>query len=75
LVDAGAAYYTKERCDGLVAIGGGSSIDARRASGWSRSTAAASSLRMGKAPIHSRIPPLVAVPTTAGTGSEVTLWR
>src|SRR6202165_3325774 len=33
LVDAGAAYYKKERCDGLVAIGGGSSIDSAKGIG------------------------------------------
>src|SRR2546430_3029712 len=33
LVDAGAKYYKSERCDGLVAIGGRSPIDARRGSG------------------------------------------
>src|SRR6202022_586956 len=33
LVDAGARYYRSERCDGLVAIGGGSSIDAAKGIG------------------------------------------
>jgi len=33
LVDAGARYYQSERCDGLVAIGGGSSIDTAKGIG------------------------------------------
>src|SRR5207237_9966270 len=33
LVDAGASYYKREHCDGLVAIGGGSSIDAAKGIG------------------------------------------
>jgi len=75
LVDAGAQVYKAERCDGLVAIGGGSSIDA--AKGIGVVVVHGGSIvqyEWGRDPIHSRIPPLIAVPTTAGTGSEVTLW-
>ncbi|HEY4844910.1 MAG TPA: iron-containing alcohol dehydrogenase [Candidatus Dormibacteraeota bacterium] len=75
LVDAGAGYYKSERCDGLVAIGGGSSIDAAKGIGVvAVHGGSIGQYEWGKDPIHSRIPPLVAVPTTAGTGSEVTLW-
>ena len=75
LVDAGAAYYKSERCDGLVAIGGGSSIDCAKGIGVvAVHGGSIVNYEWGKDPIHSRIPPLVAVPTTAGTGSEVTLW-
>jgi len=75
LVDTGAAYYKKERCDGLVAIGGGSSIDSAKGIGVvAVHGGSIVAYEWGKDPIHSRIPPLVAVPTTAGTGSEVTLW-
>ena len=75
LVDAGAAYYKSERCDGLVAIGGGSSIDCAKGVGVvAVHGGSIVQYEWGKDPIHSRIPPLVAVPTTAGTGSEVTLW-
>ena len=75
LVDAGAAYYKKERCDGLIAIGGGSSIDSAKGIGVvAVHGGSIVQYEWGKDPIHSRIPPLVAVPTTAGTGSEVTLW-
>src|SRR5256885_6183216 len=75
LVDAGARYYKSERCDGLVAIGGGSSIDAAKGIGVVVVHGGSiGQYEWGKDPIHSRIPPLVAVPTTAGTGSEVTLW-
>ena len=75
LVDAGARYYQSERCDGLVAIGGGSSIDTAKGIGVvAVHGGSIVQYEWGKDPIHSRIPPLIAVPTTAGTGSEVTLW-
>jgi len=75
LVDAGARYYKSERCDGLVAIGGGSSIDTAKGIGVvAVHGGSIVQYEWGKSPIHSRIPPLTAVPTTAGTGSEVTLW-
>ena len=75
LVDEGAAFYASERCDGLVAVGGGSSIDTAKGIGVVRANGG--SIRQyeyGRDPIDRRIPPMVAVPTTAGTGSEVTLW-
>jgi len=75
LVDAGARYYQSERCDGLVAIGGGSSIDTAKGIGVvAVHGGSIGQYEWGKDPIHSRIPPLIAIPTTAGTGSEVTLW-
>jgi choline dehydrogenase len=75
LVDAGARYYQSERCDGLVAIGGGSSIDTAKGVGVvAVHGGSIGQYEWGKDPIHSRIPPLIAIPTTAGTGSEVTLW-
>src|SRR5207249_414407 len=75
LVDTGARFYKTEHCDGLVAIGGGSSIDAAKGIGVVVVHGGSiAQYEWGKDPIHSRIPPLVAVPTTAGTGSEVTLW-
>src|ERR1700736_2650423 len=70
LVDSGARYYKSERCDGLVGIGGGSSIDT--AKGIGVVVVHGGSIvqyEWGKDPIHSRVPPLVAVPTTAGAGS------
>jgi len=75
LVDAGARYYKSEKCDGLIAIGGGSSIDTAKGIGVvAVHGGSIGQYEWGKDPIHSRIPPLIAVPTTAGTGSEVTLW-
>jgi choline dehydrogenase len=76
LVDAGAAFYHKEDCHGLIAVGGGSSIDTAKAIGVV--VEHGQSIRnfewADPNPIRHRIPPLLAVPTTSGTGSEVTLW-
>jgi choline dehydrogenase len=75
LVGEASALYREEGCDGLVALGGGSSMDT--AKGVGVEVAHGGSIldyEFGKTPITRRIPPLLTVPTTAGTGSEVTLW-
>src|SRR5438094_2973809 len=75
LVDAGAAEYKAQGCDGLVAIGGGSSMDTAKGIGVvAAHDGSILDYEWGHDPIDKRIPPLIAVPTTAGTGSEVTLW-
>jgi choline dehydrogenase len=75
LVDAGAAEYRTHGCDGLVAIGGGSSMDTAKGIGVvAVHDGSIVDYEWGHTPIRSRIPPMIAVPTTAGTGSEVTLW-
>lgn len=76
LVDEGAAVYNQEGCDGLIGIGGGSAMDTAKAIGVLASNGG--SIRQYEwadpQPIKKRIPPTICVPTTAGTGSEVTLW-
>src|ERR671917_1316189 len=75
LVGGASSAYRQADCDGLVALGGGSSMDT--AKGIGVETAHGGSIveyEYGKTPITKRIPPLITVPTTAGTGSEVTLW-
>src|SRR3989440_11549707 len=75
LVDAGARYYKSERCDGLVAIGGGSSIDAAKGiGGVAVPGGRIGQYEWGKDPIPSRIPPPGAGPTTPGPGSEGAPW-
>jgi choline dehydrogenase len=75
LVDEGAEVYAEVGCDGLVGLGGGSSMDTAKAIGVvARHGGSIADYEWGRDPILERVPPLVAVPTTAGTGSEVTLW-
>jgi choline dehydrogenase len=76
LVDKGAEVYARERCDGLIGLGGGSSIDTAKAIGVVAANGGSIGAYEWAAPnpITKRIPPLIAIPTTSGTGSEVTLW-
>lgn len=75
LVDEGAGFYLSERCDGLIGLGGGSSMDTAKGIGVvAVHGGSILEYEYGRQPIAHRIPPMVAVPTTAGTGSEVTLW-
>jgi choline dehydrogenase len=75
LVGRAAAAYREGGCDGLVALGGGSSIDTAKSVGVEVVHGGSiAEYEYGATPLTERIPPLVAVPTTAGTGSEATLW-
>ena len=75
LVDRAAEAYREAGCDGLVALGGGSPIDTAKSVGVVAAHGGSiSRYEWGRDRIERRIPPLVAIPTTAGTGSEVTLW-
>ena len=73
-VEQARALYLRENCRCLIAFGGGSSMDCAKAVGarlaWPRRSM--ESLR-GNLRVLRRIPPLIAIPTTAGTGSEATL--
>jgi alcohol dehydrogenase class IV len=72
VIETGVAILRDGGFDSLVAIGGGSSIDT--AKGMSVLFANGGSMRDWKVPaeIPQLGPPLIAIPTTAGTGSEVT---
>ncbi len=75
LIGRTSEVYREEGCDGLVALGGGSSMDTAKGVGVEIVHGGSiADYEYGKTPISRRIPPLVTVPTTAGTGSEVTLW-
>lgn len=75
-VDEGGAVYKAEKCDGIIGFGGGSAMDTAKAIGVV-AVNGGSILQYEWAdpqPIKNRIPPTLCIPTTAGTGSEVTLW-
>lgn len=68
-----AAFYRSHGCEGIVAIGGGSVMDCAKVAGALAVRTGARALDLvGTMKVHATLPYLVAVPTTAGTGSEVT---
>lgn len=72
-IESGLKILKRERCQAVLAVGGGSSIDAAKVIA-ARATNDKSVARMeGFFRIFNSILPLYAIPTTAGTGSEVTI--
>lgn len=71
IVQNGVEQYKKEKCDFLVALGGGSPIDTMKAIGMIISCGGTPADYLQKTVTES-LPNMVAIPTTAGTGSEVT---
>ncbi len=74
VIEEGYAAYRDGKCDCLLAIGGGSCIDTAKAIGV-KSLRPQKELSTYKAilSVRKKIPFLIAIPTTAGTGSEATL--
>jgi len=74
-VRAAAAIYKQNGCDGLIALGGGSSIDCAKgvaiAATHEGPLKTYATIEGGSLKITDRVAPLIAIPTTAGTGSEV----
>jgi 4-hydroxybutyrate dehydrogenase len=69
------AVYRQAGCDGIVAVGGGSSIDLAKGVALLATHPGPldqyAAILGGVARISADMPPLIAIPTTAGTGSEV----
>lgn len=74
-VRAAADIYRSHGCDGLIAVGGGSAIDCAKgvaiAATHEGPLTHYATIEGGSARITERVAPLIAVPTTSGTGSEV----
>ena len=74
-VRAAVERYRSGRCDGLIAVGGGSAIDCAKgvaiAATHDGPLKTYATIEGGSGLITDRVAPLIAVPTTSGTGSEV----
>lgn len=73
-IDVLTGFYKSHECDSVIAIGGGSVIDAAKATAVLATYPKKKiSNFKGALKIHRKLPYFIAVPTTAGTGSEATI--
>ena len=74
-VRGAVALYARHGCDGLIAVGGGSPIDCAKGAAIAAThpgpLTTYATIEGGSERITAAAAPLIAVPTTAGTGSEV----
>jgi alcohol dehydrogenase class IV len=71
IIERGSALYKTEGCDALISLGGGSPIDAAKAIGVSVTNPGSISEYEGLGKVKNPIPYHMAIPTTYGTGSDV----
>ncbi|MED3550003.1 iron-containing alcohol dehydrogenase [Cytobacillus praedii] len=73
-IEEALEQYKAANCQGIIAFGGGSPMDCAKGVGARLARPKKSIPQMkGELKIRKKIPPLIAVPTTAGTGSEATV--
>ena len=70
----GTSFFRKSGCNVILAVGGGTSIDTGKAISVMAANSVSIEDFMGANKIQNSGIPLVAIPTTAGTGSEVTIF-
>jgi len=74
MIEEARNVYIANNCQGFIAFGGGSVIDTAKAAGARIARPKKTIAQMGGfLKVRKELPPLFAVPTTAGTGSEVTI--
>ena len=73
MIYEGLTFYREEKCDCLIGFGGGSPMDAAKAIGAMAVNPGMISDYNGKV-MNIKTPPVIAIPTTAGTGSEATKY-
>lgn len=73
-IEKAYAFYLESKCDAIIGFGGGSPMDAAKALGV-KAVHPKKSLNkfQGILKVRKKLPYLVAIPTTAGTGSETTI--
>ncbi|MFB4166243.1 iron-containing alcohol dehydrogenase family protein [Alteribacillus sp. JSM 102045] len=64
--------FIEKNCDGILAVGGGSSIDCAKGAALLATNPEPLMSYAGPDKVKNQLPPLIAIPTTCGTGSEVT---
>ncbi|MGP8247946.1 MAG: iron-containing alcohol dehydrogenase [Bryobacteraceae bacterium] len=74
LIDETVVELKSNRSDVVVGIGGGSALDTAKAVAALATNPGSALDYVGLHKIRNRPLPMIAIPTTAGTGSEVTLW-
>lgn len=78
-IDESAEVCIKEKCDFVIALGGGSAIDSAKAIALVANNGKSSWLYTARENEHVEEPskpplPIIAIPTTSGTGSEATIY-
>lgn len=74
IIEEAVELYSRENCESIIAIGGGSVMDCSKVTAARIAKPTQSIMQMaGLLKIRKKLPPVYAVPTTAGTGSEVTI--
>jgi len=73
LIGSGLQQYKQQGCDSVIALGGGSPMDCAKAIAAAAVKNVDARKLVGLLRVRKALPPFIAIPTTAGTGSEATV--